>query len=104
MINIETIGQYEKEIISDIPVLVEIRTASCSVCRNMSPVVEAADKKLQDKAKIVVVDGGNPALLEIAKKLEVFTVPAFILFKKGREKARYTGALTEEKILEIASS
>lgn len=93
-------AEYEN---SPVPVLVEFHAEWCGPCRSVGPVVEelAREVAASGKAKVVRVDvDANRAL---AAKHGVRGIPAFIVFKNGREVARQTGAIPKSEMRRLLS-
>lgn len=76
---------------SDLPVLVDFWAAWCSPCRMMAPVLEQAAQRLEPRVRIAKLD--IDAAPELAARFAVASVPTLILFERGREIARTSGAM-----------
>ncbi|AZQ43407.1 thioredoxin [Nonlabens ponticola] len=78
------------EIINDqVPVLVDFYATWCGPCQTMMPVLEQLKDDLKDGIKIIKVDvDKNKAL---ATKFAVRGVPAFMIFKNGKQVWRGAG-------------
>ena len=70
-------------------VLVDFWAEWCGPCKMLAPVLEAVDKKLSDKVKIVKLD--TDTSMKTAQEYEITSIPCCILFKNGEEIARMTG-------------
>ena len=86
------------EFISDKFVLVDFYAEWCMPCLMMSPVVDELSEKFKGKIKFgkVNVDSNQ----ELAQKFNVFSIPNFILFNKGKQINQFTGAVSEEEFEE----
>ena len=65
----------------------------CVPCKKVKPIVEEINKDSLIKFKIINVDHEK----ELAKSLELKSVPTFILFEEEKEIARITGAKTKQQ-------
>lgn len=86
---------------SKVPVLVQFHAEWCGPCRSVSPVVDALALELagSGKAQVLRVDvDKNP---QAAAEHSVRSIPAFVVFKGGREVARRTGAIPKQEMLRI---
>ncbi len=78
------------EIINDeVPVLVDFFATWCGPCQTMMPVLEQLKQELGDKVKIIKVDVDKNQPL--ATKFNVRGVPAFLIFKNGKQIWRGAG-------------
>ena len=101
MLQIKNISEFENALKNDKLILIEFRTKWCSTCKSMEPIIEKVDKQIEDKAKIYVIDATEPESISIAQKQDVMGVPTFIFYKNGKELSRYSGILSENKIIEL---
>ena len=72
---------------SPVPVLIEFWAARCSACRRIAPEMGAAKGILGEKVRIFTlnVDEELPA----AVRLGIWTIPALLLFVRGKEIKRH---------------
>lgn len=87
------------------PVVVKVWTSSCSNCKTLGPIFEAASKKLDNEAHFLQLDGETQ--LELARKYKVMAVPTLLFFRDGILVGKKAGVMKqtriEEKLREIAS-
>jgi thioredoxin 2 len=78
---------------SGIPVLVDFYSNSCAPCQIMNPVIEAlAARRIGELFVIKVSVDEHP---ELAAQFGIQGVPTFVIFSKGHERARTSGAVSE---------
>jgi len=83
---------------SDLPLVVDFWAEWCGPCRMVAPVLEAIAAENEGKlrvAKINVDDAPN-----IARRLEVMSIPTLIVFKDGVAKKRLVGAKGKGQLLQ----
>lgn len=74
----------------DVPLLVDFWAPWCGPCRQMAPQFEQAAKLLGAEVRLAKIDTqANPS---VSQHYRIQGIPAFILFLKGREIARFAGA------------
>ena len=75
----------------DTPVLVDFYADWCGPCKTMSPVVKQVASQFEGKLKVVKVNVDNNQAA--AAQYRVQGVPTFILFNKGQQVWRQSGAM-----------
>lgn len=88
---------YFDYINSDKPTLVDFYATWCGPCKMMHPILKELSKDIKGQAKILKVDIDKNK--KLAKKLDVMSVPTFIIYKKGKVVWRRSGGQTKSKLM-----
>lgn len=76
--------------------LVDIGADWCPPCRKMQPVIEGLKKDTSLHFQVVNIDGG--AQTDIQQQLNTKTIPAFIIYKNGKEVWRGEGVISAAEL------
>jgi thioredoxin 1 len=82
-------AKFSEIVAQDVPVLVDFYATWCGPCQTMMPVLEQLKKELGEKVKIIKVDVDKNQPL--AAQFKVRGVPAFLIFKDGKQVWRGAG-------------
>ena len=81
---------------SKVPVVLDLWAPWCGPCRMVSPALEKLARERAGKLKLVKVNVDNSPMTQA--QFRVQSIPTLIIFDKGRQVARQSGALPLNKL------
>lgn len=96
-------GDFKTKVLeSTKPVLVDFWAEWCPPCHKVAPILEGVVRKYPDSFTLVKLNvDDNP---RTSVEYKILNIPTMILFSEGKETARTTGYMPEEKIVEFLSA
>ena len=94
-----TVGAAIEQSTTAKPVMVEFYADWCGPCKVVGPKVEEFAKEVAAKARVIRVNVDEDPRL--GQQHGVRGIPAFIVFKNGKETARDVGAISKERMREL---
>ncbi|MEL6562042.1 MAG: thioredoxin [Bacteroidota bacterium] len=95
-------GDFNKIIKRDKPVLVDFYAAWCGPCKMMPPILDDLKNRMGDKATIIKIDVDKNQ--HLARKLSIRGVPTLVLYKKGKIVWRESGVRQAGELEKIISN
>lgn len=87
---------------NDIPLLIDFWAPWCGPCKVMAPAFEQAAVQLEPKVRLAKLNTEKEQA--IASQFGIRSIPTMILFQKGRELARQSGAMSAQDIMHWAQA
>jgi len=88
---------FKKEVLeSEIPVLVDFYADWCAPCRAMSPIIDELSNQFHGKCKVLKINVEDD--IEIVIQYNITSIPAFIIFNKGRKIEQFVGMIKKQEL------
>lgn len=95
-------GKFEELINDEKPLLVDFFATWCGPCRMVAPELDKLKKMMGDDIRIIKIDVDiNP---QVAAHYNVQGVPTLMLFRKGKQLWRQSGAMNAQQLHSVLQS
>lgn len=89
----------DRVLAAPVPVLVDFGADWCAPCRAIEPIIEKIASTFAGRARVVRIDAD--ASPKIAARYRVRALPTVIVFSRGEEHKRHTGATSMDVLVRL---
>jgi thioredoxin 1 len=94
-----TVEEFNNEINSGVPVLVDFYANWCGPCKMQAPILHEFQEEVGEKVSVIKIDvDQNPS---IAKDFGILSIPTLLVFKDGELKEKKVGLSTKAQLSEM---
>ena len=94
-----TVEEFNNEINSGVPVLVDFYANWCGPCKMQAPILLEFQEEVGEKVSVIKIDvDQNPS---IAKDFGILSIPTLLVFKDGELKEKKVGLSTKAQLSEM---
>ncbi len=94
-----SVEEFEKELETDLPVLVDFFATWCGPCKMQSPILHEFADEMGDKVKIIKVDVDQNE--KLAYQFGIMTIPTIAVFKNGELKEKNVGLTSKAGLSDL---
>lgn len=94
-----SVEEFEKELKTDLPVLVDFFATWCGPCKMQSPILHEFADEMGDKVKIIKVDVDQNE--KLAYQFGIMTIPTIAVFKNGELKEKNVGLTSKAGLSDL---
>lgn len=96
---ISSVEEFNGEINSGVPVLVDFYANWCGPCKMQAPILHEFKEEIGEKVGVIKVDVDQ--LPQIAKEFGILSIPTLLVFKDGELKEKKVGLSTKAQLSEL---
>lgn len=90
---------FDKEILADVPVIVDFYADWCGPCQMIAPHLEEIEKEYEGKVKILKVNVDTDG--DLAVKFGIMSIPTLIVFENGEPTKKVVGYQNKNQLLNL---
>ena len=94
-----SVEEFEKELETDLPVLVDFFATWCGPCKMQSPILHEFADEMGNKVKIIKVDVDQNE--KLAYQFGIMTIPTIAVFKNGELKEKNVGLTSKAGLSDL---
>lgn len=99
IINVLGKEEFDKEIVSDKPVLVDFWASWCNPCKMLAPILHEFSQEVGDKVKVLKVDVDENE--QLCREFGIISIPTVLVLKNGEVVGKTVGLTTKAGLSEL---